>query len=33
MYFVKSFKTISKEHEINPKDYDEAMVNMDAQLW
>ena len=33
MYLVESFEAISKEHEIDSMDYDEAMSNMDAHLW
>ena len=33
MYLGESFKAILKEHEIDPRDYDEAMSDVDVPLW
>lgn len=33
MYLGESFKTISKEHDIDPIDYDETICKVDAHLW
>ena len=33
IYLGESFKTIPKEHEIYPTNYDEAMSNVNARLW
>ena len=33
MYLGKSFEAILKEHEIDPIDYNEAMIDVNSHLW